>query len=40
MIVEELLRPVFEKNDMENMEDLDRVLGAIAEESRTSRLWI
>jgi len=40
MLVEELLRPVFEENpDLSTMEDLLRVLDDLSENSRTARLW-
>ncbi len=40
LLVEKILRSVFDENDMESMEYIHRVLEAISEKSRTAKLWI
>jgi len=40
MLVEELLRPVFAKYNLENMANLQQTLDHIASESRTAKLWV
>ena len=40
LLVEELLRPVFEEHNLTCLSDLLEVLDNIASESRTSKLWI
>jgi hypothetical protein len=42
LLTEELLRPVFEREGhrLANMDDLDGVLGELAAQSRTAKLWV
>ena len=40
MLVEEVLRPVFEGNELEKMDDLQKVLEEASQHSRTAKLWV
>ncbi|KAG1714330.1 Armadillo repeat-containing protein 4 [Nymphon striatum] len=40
MLVEELLRPIFDNNELETMSGLQQVLDDVASHSRTGRLWV
>ncbi|KAG1662134.1 hypothetical protein GQR58_021089 [Nymphon striatum] len=40
MLVEELLRPIFDNNGLETMSGLQQILNDVASHSRTGRLWV
>ncbi|KAK5922319.1 hypothetical protein CgunFtcFv8_019592 [Champsocephalus gunnari] len=40
MLVEELLEPVFEKHELERMDDLMKILEDAASKNRTTKLWV
>lgn len=40
MLVEELLKPVFEKHELERMDDLMKILEDAASKNRTTKLWV
>jgi len=40
ILVEELLKPVFDENAIISMGDLEKMLTKIAESSRTAKLWV
>jgi hypothetical protein len=39
MLVEELLWPLFVKNDLESIADLQHALNQVSKKSRTTKLW-
>jgi len=40
LVVEELLRPLFNTEDLTSYHDLERALEDVAHESRTAKVWI
>ena len=40
MLVEELLRPLFERNKLNSMDDLQEALNQASQKNRTAKLWV
>ena len=40
LVVEELLSPVFNTEDLTSYRDLETILGDVARESRTAKVWV